>query len=468
VIFRRPSRYTNALLRRSTLTATCLLLANGLVGPQTHASEENTGPQVSGRFFSNVYVPTQAAAGQTLSSTSLLQSIASLWLGVDAKIQETTSVHAILTGDALDASLAQNRGVQPTTQPFRMGLREAYVQYQRGGVEVRAGRQIIPWGKSDAFNPTDYLTAKDLALLNPDDEVRRIGATSLLASWTPQAGNSPWTFSLVWTPVFPRTKLLVASSVLPENVTLTGRIETIDSNVQNSELALKSSYTGQGWDASVSVFRGWNHIPKFTLVGLSGTESAPQISIGQAFHRVTALGGDVSTSWGDWVFRGETAYIWTENPDGTNPFIEPTHWDSVIGIERPLGSDFRVQGQLLVRIMPRFLPLDETPGAPGVPAAVNIAIVKANALLLGYQDQTRPAITLRPSYSNETLGLEAELFLLHNFMGHDSLLRPKLTYRITDGFKATLGSDIYRGPSDRPLGALQSYNSVFAEAKYTF
>ncbi len=57
---------------------------------------------------------------------------------------------------------------------------------------------------------------------------------------------------------------------------------------------------------------------------------------------------------------------------------------------------------------------------------------------------------------------------MENFNGQDYLVRPKVSYAATDRLKYTLGADFYGGPSERFLGSLSPYNSIFGEAKYSF
>ena len=71
--------------------------------------------------------------------------------------------------------------------PFEEGrargeLREAFVTFASGPFELKAGRQIIAWGRADGINPTDNLTAQDLTLLAPDDSDRRLGSTAVRAT----------------------------------------------------------------------------------------------------------------------------------------------------------------------------------------------------------------------------------------------------------------------------------------------
>ena len=410
------------------------------------AFAEDGPPVLTGRVFTDIYAPTRDEPLRT----DLRQASTSIWLQADPKLGERSSAHLTLTGDYFETALPGN----PDIRRLRVGLREAYVAYAHQGWEFRVGRQIIPWGKSDAVNPTDFLSAKDYTFLNPDEEVRRVAATSVLTTWTPSRGSSPLSVTFVWTPVFPQTRLLIPPSALPEAggpVTVDTDPTSPSANLSNSETALRLSYAGDGWDAAVTAFRGFNHMPEFTF---SGTTVFP------TFNRVRALGADLSFTSGRWIFRGESSYIWTQNDRGTNPLIQPSHWDSVIGIERPVGDDFRAQIQVLYRVHPRFTDPED--------AAVGAEIAKANALLLGYQFQSRVGATFRIAYEPEKSDFQAELFTIGNFMGGDYLLRPKLTYAWSDALKTTLGTEYYAGPLDRPLGALQVYNSLFLEAKYSF
>ena len=430
----------------------CLVLMCEASFAATDAPKETTGPSLplSGRLFADVFAP-----ARQVDSAPFRQTSTSLWLQGEPKFNEKSSAHFTLTGDAFDTSVTQ------TSSYFRSGLREGYVDYQDKGFDLRFGKQILPWGKSDVVNPTDFLSAKDYTFLNPDDETRRLGATSLWMSLTPNQGNSPWNVIAVWTPVFPQTSLLIAPSSIPAGLTVT-TTQTPVFTLPNSETALKLSYLGSSWDASVSVFRGWGHTAQFGLVSLS-----PSPVVTSTFDRNRGVGTDFSLSTGGYIYRLESAFVFTNN-DGTNALTVPTHWDTVAGVEHPIGDDFRVQVQFIYRYFPTYTSPSDSVGANAIMTGVDIQIAQANALLLNYQDKVRPAGTFRLSYTNDKSGWEAETFVLGNFVGGDFLFRPKISYALSDALKGTLGSDYYGGATSRPLGALKVYNDVFAEAKYSF
>ena len=105
--------------------------------------------------------------------------------------------------------------------------------------------------------------------------------------------------------------------------------------------------------------------------------------------------------------------------------------------------------------------------------AIDQAIGDANALLLDYQDEVRPAASLRVAYATEDDTFEAEVVGYVNLRRDplarsDYLLRPMLTYRFRDPLKLVVGVDYFGGPSATPLGALHPFSGAFVEAAYTF
>jgi hypothetical protein len=416
---------------------------------------------ITGRIFSDLYFPLR-----DLGQSKFQQISSSFWLQANPKFSESGSAHFTFTAMDLEASaISNNEGFTPS-------LREGYLDYSKAGWNIRTGKMIVPWGKSDGINPTDLLTAKNFTIFNPDEEVRRTGAVSILVSWTPSQGDSPWTLSGIVTPVFPKSKLLLQSSAFPSQINLSSSVSNPAANLSNSESAFKLSYAGQQWDFSWSAFSGWNHLPEFEVVSIQtlGASSNPEVSatIEQTFHRYRALGLDTSFTSGKWIFRGESAYVWTENDDGTTPMIQPSHWDFVLGTERSFWEDFRIQAQSVFRFFPRYQAPTQAAGSNALQTGVFQQVAALNALIQGYQDSFRPAATLRLSYSNEFKGLAADAFIYMNFVGGDYLFRPSLDYFLTESFKLTVGVDYYGGPSNRPLGRLSEFNSLFLEAKYFF
>lgn len=446
-------------LRLFIIALCCLLLA--AVASMHSAQAQEKSYSFSGRAFADLY------RGTENNRETFQQLSASLWLQGDARLSEPLSARAIYQGDFFEGQNSRLTGDRGGTH-LRNRLREGYVEYFRKGWQLRAGKQIIPWGKSDGINPTDFLSAKESDFLNHDSEVTRVGGVSLLASFTPRQGNSPWNFTAVIQPVFPEATYLLPPTALPAGVTLI-ETQTPQGSVKNTEYAGKVAYTGEGWDGSLSYFYGFDH--RAELIKISHAVLSPtdlRIRLSRAFHRIRAVGADASFSRGDWIYRAESAYSVTENHEGNNPLITPSHWSTVLGAERPLGSRFRVNGQLVSRYFPRYTDPRQARGPDAVSTLINQRIAAANALLQQYQQKWETAATLRVGYTAELTGFTAEVLFYRSLNQNDYYLRPLVSFALAESLRAYLGYDHYGGSQGRSLGSLQSYNAVFTELKYLF
>jgi len=425
------------------------------------ASESHFELSTSGKFFTDIYFPYQ----KNIAPKTFNQFATSAWLQLDGQLNDNLSGRLIYQGDFFDGNNSRLTGDKAGTH-LRNTIREGYGHYTNMGWELKAGRQIISWGKSDVVNPTDFLSAKDYSYLVADDETRRVASTGLWSSWTPEEGRSPLNVTLVWMPYFAQSKWLISPDVIPAQVVV-GGVETPDPILANGEVAAKLTYTGDSWDSSISAFSGWDHRPY--LKEINHTVMPPIVTnLSQSFSRINALGADGSYVSGKWIYRGEGAYVRTPNNDGANTLIKPTHFNSAWGVERPVSDDFRIQGQFLYKYYPQYTAIDQTTGADLISSSINRQIAQTNALIFRYQEQSQPGATFRLSYANDENHFDAEIFYMRYFNGGDYLIRPKASYAWTDLFRTTLGVDYYGGPSDRALGTSSTYNSVFFEAKYSF
>ena len=86
------------------------------------------------------------------------------------------------------------------------------------------------------------------------------GAISAKASYTPNGGDSPFSFTLVATPIYPTSKLLIPPGAVPPGVVLQG-ITRAPATLENVETGARVAYAGSGWDVALIGFRGFNHLP---------------------------------------------------------------------------------------------------------------------------------------------------------------------------------------------------------------
>jgi hypothetical protein len=421
-------------------------------------AEEESSTSLTGRVYTNQYFPVYSSPTYT---SGLFQSSLSAWLDFQATPFPDTSLHVIGQGDVFFRSLSE-----PNQTSFNFKIREGFFGYQSESTELRVGQQIIPWGKSDGINPTDYFTAKDYTQLNPDDEVRRIGAPSILFSFTPQKGTSPINITGVFQAVYPQSKLLIPDSAIPTGVQFQKYPLAPTMFQQNTvEFGGKISYLQNQYDLSISAFRGMNHFAQYVY-------DIPTNQINPMHIQQTVVGGDLSFTTGDYVIRAETAYFIPDNgPENTELYglLQPAHWDSVAGIERTFFDDIRTQVQFLYRYHIAYLHPSLYATANPILTQIQQSVARSNALLLNFQRQDNLGATFRIGYSSEESSWTADLFLVGYFsQGNDYLLRPQISFQGIENLRLLIGGDFYGGDETRPLGALKNNSALFFEARYLF
>ncbi len=362
------------------------------------------------------------------------------------KPTEETFAKINVRGDLLTPSLSETVDARPN-------LREAYAGAHKEGIELRIGQQMINWGNADVVSAVDLLTSRDYTLFSATPDANRLGAPSVMASF---AGESPLRLAVVWQPVFTKSKLLLPKRALPPNVVLLPESRP-NLSVANSEVAVKIGWAPGGWDISLIGFRGFNHTAEAFLQSFT----PERIEVGRRHRSYLAGGLEASAAVDSWVFRFEGAYVATENHDGKNPTIQPTHIDAIAGVERPLGERFRVSAQGIVRAHPLFLPPIR------VTNPLDRPIAEANAVLLNYTHVVRPGATLRVGYASEDETIEIDLGGLAYFVGFDWVVQPQIAYRPIAPLKLQVGVQIFGGKKNS-LGSLSEYSGAFAQSTYTF
>ena len=424
---------------------------------------------VKGRVAYGLWLPTQIPTNQTTGLAGdyrVRQSDLSTWLELDPDFGAGFSAHGKGTFDAIFQTT-----VVTTSETVKTGVqatfREGYAQYSRGSWDLRAGRQIIPWGKSDGINPTDFLGAKSAYLLWSDEESKRFGSDSVYANFVPAGGSSPWGFTLVGTVIYPRSSALVTQEITGNGVTLQESDRSPDAvAAQRGELAAKVSYFGDGFDFDFIAFTGRRHIPQFALGTISLSVPVSAV-LSSRYEQIQALGANGSYNWRDWQFREEIALTQQSSEETYNPLLKPIYVDSVFGVERLFKNKIRAQGQWIYRYFTRFTTPSST-GIGPVPALIIDHLRRTNALIQGMLYQSRNAFSLRVSYEREGADVVPEVFLLSYLNPGEGILQPKLTYSIKNNWKFTAGAIFFYGPLDQAIGALNEYSSVYGELRYLF
>lgn len=396
-------------------------------------------------------------ARSTRSDGGTLQSALTVSANAEPEISENVGAKVSLRGTAFHRSLEKGR------EGYLAGeVDELWVSHSRGGLDLSVGQIQTSWGRSDALNPTDFLTAKDLTFLSTAEALRVQGAPGMRLSFVPNAGVSPIEVTLAWNARYPQTKMLIPSNGIPAGITVETDANTPAFFQDSQEWALKLAYLQPSYDFSISGFSGRNHFGQFTLQGNQ---------VGLTFERTRALGADFSITFQDFVLRGESAYFFYESggPGGAGfSLTEPDHWDTVLGVERAIGANFRVIVQGIYRVHPKLQDWETYVGNSPTETAISRGLGRANALIQNYQEKSETGATVLVGYENTDRTWDVKIAALGNFIGGDFAIRPRVRRELRESLHATLGMDYYGGPAEKTLGALTDYRSAFVEIDMNF
>lgn len=328
-----------------------------------------------------------------------------------------------------------------------IALLEGYVTAHFTHADLRIGKQVVAWGRADGVNPTDNLTPRDYSVLLPFEEDQRFGLIAIKLDYhlTPE-----YTVTFFATPFFEPTKLPQSSA--QEEISDQRPPRTL----RNSEFALKLDRTGGASDWSLSYFHGYSAFPDMRLRGAGPANPLLE----STYTEIDVVGGDFARNFGRYGVRGELAYFFTNDSDGSDPAVTNPYFYYVLGGDRTFLENLNINLQWVGRWVQSFA----DPEAIADPIAREVAV--QNAITSGQQDQVSYGLSSRvgKKWLNDTL--EAELLVFANFTRSNAYVRPLVAYAFSDRVKGTFGVDIYVGDDATFFGRLKRNRGAFAELRY--
>jgi hypothetical protein len=346
-------------------------------------------------------------------------------------------------------------------------LREAYVNVALGNLDLRAGRQILAWGRADGVNPTGNLAAEDLTLLTPDDADRRLGVTAATVSYYMEGLS----ISGVWLPEFRGHRIALPSD---------GGVSFDETKRRwpGDQWALRAEHTGGAVDWSMSFFRGLDLSPDLApavipsegpkgrsrgivIVPTEGPAREPNV-VTLRHRRIHVFGADAATTVGRYGLRAEGAYVRTEDGSGRDPFTKNPFVFVVVGADRTFDGRLNVNLQYLARAVVRFreLPADVPPEVA--------AVAESQSILASQTRRTQHGASMRASYKWLHETLETEWAAVAYAGPRGVAMRPKVTYAVTDRFTLLAGAEVLRGEDASVFGLLRPNSTAFLEARLSF
>jgi hypothetical protein len=358
-------------------------------------------------------------------------------------------------------------------------LREAYADLYLGPFELRAGHQIIAWGRADGINPTNNLTPQDYFVRSPEPDDRRLGNFLLRGRYTIK---SRIRLEGIWVPVYRHSVYRFDLFDMPGFVNFTEAYRP-EADLKNGSFAGKMELLYDRFDASVSWFSGYDPMPGIVAAPLPEVPGDnPVINLYARPFRQQTAGFDFAFGLGSFGIRGEAAYRSPAAGFKGEIFVPNRDLRYVLGIDRSFG-DFSMtliySGQYVFDFeqiqMPEGFP-EIDPDVLREPAVWGMLGSLMDQQLVGFNrvisDQTRElshTLVARPAISLFYNVLDIEVFGLYNLSTEEWVLLPKLAWSVSDNLKLSIGGQYFKGPVNTRYDWIAPvFNGGFMELKYTF
>ena len=316
-------------------------------------------------------------------------------------------------------------------------------------MDVIGGRQVLTWGTGDYLFlndlfPKDYISF----FIGRDDEYLKLPNDALRVMLYPEWFN----VDFVWIPFFRPDEVPDGYRVSFYDPFMQG-IAGCNSQIDVAEPSMKArnfvyaarAYRSFGsYETALYYYRGFDPSP-------SSFKNEPER---QLYHqRLDAYGGSIRGPflWG--IANMEASYHYSpEDRHGDERTIQNSMMKYLVGYEKDLGNDFRMAFQYYVEQM------------------LDYKKYKHSLLVTDTEyGKFRHMITNRITkfFANQTVKFTVFTFFSPDEL--DAYVRPVLTWKATDSWTLTLGSDLFWGKSSRTeFGGVRKNKNIYVRLRYSF
>jgi hypothetical protein len=384
---------------------------------------------------------------------------------------------------SLQAQLKKDKFIMNSDIRFRSGynfnnpvsefeMKEAYAGISTNTIDLFLGEQIVSWGRTDGFNPTNNITPNNYFFLtgNPDDQ--KLPNLMLRANIriTPQID-----LEIIAIPIYRPSLYRYDLFDMGENVSFSESVLP-DKIVENGSLATKLNFELSGVGFSASWFHGYDPFYGFDLKSVDFSTGSPVITYIPSFYQKNTIGLDFTLPVGTWILRGEGALNLTYN-DYHKMYIPNKDIGYVAAIEHDFGG-FLTIVQYIGKYTFDFSELSE----PVLTDPMNMLAqmqyanemiqyesASFNRKIFHQQEKMNHAVSIAISKDFAYETVNAEVSGYYDFTSEEYLIRPKLSWKIGGALTASAGYSYMKGP-DKSVFEYASpiMNGAFVEFKASF
>lgn len=348
----------------------------------------------------------------------------------------------------------------PNENESQIMLREAYVDISPGILNFRLGKQILPWGRTDMFKPTDNITPQDMRYWYTDPNDMRLGSFLLNSS----INFSPsLRFQTIIIPFYNPDLFPISLFEFPDLITYEG-LENKTPYINDSGIALKLDIRTSHYDVSFSYLNAYELQPSFASVVNFDPEAGLDIRITQEPWKQQVFGFDAAFNLYSWSYRFEGTYM---HPDekSSDYYVPKPEVQLTLGLDKSSGP-LSVLLEYNFSMIPNYT---ELPPASDMVGIIENLLNGYNQLFYRQTDHFGHQILFRTALDlfHETLSLEFPL--VYNISTRDYLLSAHLTYHIADAVDVKIGAQKYGGEDNSLFELLKPlYNGYYCELKLSF
>ncbi len=321
---------------------------------------------------------------------------------------------------------------------WEVELGETYVQGDLAdSLDLKIGRQIVVWGKSDNLRVTDVLNPLDMRWPGMTD-IRYLRLPVTMTKLDYYLGDWSSSFIVVHEPRFAKTpvyngEFYPGTRPLPQ-------LREPGWSWENQQLAAAVNGIFSGWD--MSFYGAWIFPENYYL------DQNPSGSLYRTYNKALLAGMAGNVALGNWLLKAEAAY-WD---DLRYPFTqeEKSRFDVLAGIEYSGFSETTIAFEVVNRHI-----FDYDPYPSGQPNPLK-------------QDTTQYAFRFVRDFIHDTLHLTIVLSSYGFFAADGGYERAQLAYDLNDQVELTGGVILYESGDTPGLSGVGDNDAVFVEVKYSF
>jgi hypothetical protein len=363
-------------------------------------------------------------------------------------------------------------GTQFNLEYDRFELKEAYAGYSGAKLDVLLGNQIVTWGRTDGFNPTNNITPNDYFFLSSEPDDQKMSNLLLRVKYRiiPQIDLDVVAIPLYKPSVYRYDLFAMPANASFTDPTLPGK------SFENMSLAARLNFELSKVGFSLSWFRGYDPFHGFNVDTVIFSSAGADVTNSPTPYLKNTLGADLAVPVGSWIFRAEGAFNTTKDYGG-EIYIPNPDVQYVAGIEKSFFG-FTTIAQYIGKYTLDFSELvvpvltdAQNPMAQmqyGTEMAFyNSAIF--NRKIFHQQEEYNHAVSLTINKSFAYDAWKVEFTIYYDITSEEYLIRPKISWKITDALTASAGYSYMAGPDESLFDySGKVMNGGFAELKVNF